>query len=127
MEALTFSALRDANAKRLPLFRNSKGEVCHVPDGSDWKLSAWSNALAGEVGESANIIKKIERGDFTLDEAREKLASELADVQTYLDLLALRAGIDLGDATVRKFNEVSERVGVNVWLQKGRQRPESDR
>ena len=127
MEALNFSELRDANAKRLPLFRNAKGEVCHVPDGSDWKLSAWSNALAGEVGESANIIKKIERGDFTLDEAREKLASELADIQTYLDLLALRAGIDLGDATVKKFNEVSERVGCNVFLRKGRQRPESDR
>lgn len=127
MEALTFSALREANAKRLPLFRNAKGEVCHVPDGSDWKLSAWSNALAGEVGESANIIKKIERGDFTLDEAREKLASELADIQTYLDLLAFRAGIDLGDATVKKFNEVSRRVGVNVWLQEDRKRPESRR
>ena len=28
----------------------------------DWKLSQWSNAVAGEVGELCNIVKKVERG-----------------------------------------------------------------
>lgn len=29
---------------------------------SDWSLSQWSNAVAGETGELCNIIKKVERG-----------------------------------------------------------------
>ena len=49
--------------------------------------------------------------DLTLDEARPDVAKELADVVTYLDLLAFRCGVDLGRATMDKFNEVSERVG----------------
>jgi NTP pyrophosphatase (non-canonical NTP hydrolase) len=68
-------------------------------------------AVAGEVGELANIIKKVRRGDFTLDEARNGIAGELADVQAYLDILAYRCGVDLGDATMAKWNDVSRRVG----------------
>lgn len=114
---LTFSALRQANTKRLPLFKNRKGEPAHSqPDGSDWALSTWCNAVLGELGEAANMIKKIERGDITLDEAREALGKEFADVVTYLDILAFRAGVNLGRATEAKFNEVSRRVGCNVRL-----------
>src|SRR5690349_2856662 len=94
---LRFRDLRWADVKRLPLFKNRRGEPAHSkPDGSDWSLGEWCNALTGEVGEAANIIKKIHRGDVTLDDARQQLADELADIQTYLDLLAFRAGIDLG-------------------------------
>lgn len=117
MSKLTFDALREANTKRLPHFRNRRGLLAHrEPDGSDWALSAWSNALCGELGEAANIIKKIEREDMTLSEAREDLANELADVQTYLDLLAFCAGIDLGEATIRKWNMVSDRVSCAIKL-----------
>ena len=114
---LSFHTLREANKKRLPQFKNSRGEPAHSKaDGSDWKLSAWSNAVCGELGEAANIIKKIERGDISLDEARNDLADELADVATYLDILAFRAGIDLGEAVKDKFNRVSERVNANVCI-----------
>lgn len=114
---LSFRTLREANKVRLPQFKNRRGEPAHSePDGSDWKLSAWCNAVTGELGEAANIIKKIERDDFTLDEARNDLADELADVATYLDLLAFRAGIDLGKAVQSKFNRISERVGANVCI-----------
>jgi hypothetical protein len=44
------------------------------------------------------------------------LADELADVLTYLDLLAATLGVDLGRAAAQKFNEVSERVGSTVLL-----------
>jgi hypothetical protein len=40
----------------------------------------------------------------------------LADVVTYLDILAFRCGVDLGNATMSKFNRVSERVGSDVWV-----------
>lgn len=114
---LTFSALRRANLTRLPLFRNSRGEPAHAtPDGSDWCLAQWCNAVTGEVGEAANLIKKIERGDLTLDEARPALARELADIMTYLDLLAFRAGVDLAEATATKWDEVSERVGLPLRM-----------
>lgn len=117
MSNLKFSDLRYANIRRIPLFKNRKGQPAHSqPDGSDWKLSAWSNAVLGELGEAGNIIKKIEREDFTLEEAREDLGKELADVVTYLDILAFRCGVDLGEATAKKFNEVSRRVGCDVFL-----------
>lgn len=121
---LTFRALRRANLHRLPQFKDATGRPCHArvegkPWGFDWALSQWSNAVSGEVGEACNVIKKIERGDFTLDQAREKLAGELADVAIYLDLLAHRAGIDLGDAITEKFNAKSEQVGATTRLIQG--------
>lgn len=111
------AALREANKKRLPQFKNSKGEPAHSqPDGSDWALSTWCNAVLGELGEAANLIKKVERGDIALDDAREALGKELADVLTYLDILAFRTGVDLGRETIAKFNAVSVRVGSTIRL-----------
>lgn len=52
-------------------------------------------ALAGEVGEFANITKKIARGDFSLDAAKSSLAAELADVFIYVLKLSGQLGIDL--------------------------------
>ena len=133
MSELSFNDLRNANVTRLPLFKNKKGEPAHSePDGSDWELSAWSNAACGEGGELAdaflllfiqkhmgflaNLIKKVERGDYTLDEARQELADEGADVIGYTDILLYRAGIDTGEAVASKFNRVSDRVGCEVKL-----------
>jgi NTP pyrophosphatase (non-canonical NTP hydrolase) len=113
MSRLTFRQLRDANCARIPRFKNRRGEYCHEIDGSDWSLGEWMNAVTGELGEAANLIKKITRGDFTLEEGREDLGKELADIMIYLDILAFRAGVDLGDAVRSKFNEVSDRVGAH--------------
>lgn len=123
-DGLTFRALRRATVHRLPQFKDATGRPCHAriegkPWGHDWALSQWSNAVAGEVGEACNIIKKIERGDFPLEQVREKLAGELADIQIYLDLLAHRAGINLGEATAKKFNEKSIEVGATTRIIEG--------
>lgn len=116
-DGLTFNALRGANKARLPQFKNSKGEPAHEKeDGSDWSLAEWMNAVAGELGEAANIIKKVRRGDLTLEEARPMLEEEFADIVTYLDITAMQAGIDLGKATMDKFNKVSKRVGSTIRL-----------
>lgn len=117
MSKLTFGALRAANTFRIPQFKNGKGAPAHSePDGSDWSLNDWVTAALGELGEAANILKKVRRGDLTLEEARPALAKEFADVVTYLDILAARAGVDLGQATIEKFNEISERVGATTRL-----------
>lgn len=124
---LTFNALRGANIARLPQFKNKHGELAHSKiDGSDWTPAQWLQAVIGELGEYANVRKKFERGDLTFEQYEEQASKELADVQTYLSILALRCldagefahpeGIDLGQATIDKFNEVSERVNSSVRL-----------
>lgn len=117
MKGLTFEALRRANTERLPLFKNSKGDPAHaMRDGSDWSRSDWLEAIVGELGEYANKSKKERRGDISQAEFLIEAEKELADVATYLDILAFRLGIDLGAAVAKKFNEVSRRVGVEVYL-----------
>lgn len=116
-DGLTFNTLRGGNLARLPQYKNSKGEFTHEKhDGSDWSPSQWLQAVVGELGEYANIRKKFERGDISHKQFTELAAKELADVVTYLDILAFQLGIDLGLATMEKFNEVSERVGSTVYL-----------
>ena len=72
-------------------------------------------ALAGEVGEVANIVKKIERGSYNWRDAkvRADLDMEVADVFTYLVLLAGQLGIDLRRIYDLKRNENEGRFGVN--------------
>lgn len=114
---LTFAELRWANHLRLPQFKNKHGEPAHSePDGSDWSDAEWLQAVVGELGEYANVRKKLQRGDFTREEAQSMMADELADVVTYLDILAFRLGIDLGEAVRDKFNRVSDRVDCSVKL-----------
>ena len=114
---LTFNTLRGGNIARLPEFRNANGGRAHSKDdGSDWSPAQWLQAVVGELGEYANMRKKVERGDFTMDEARPKIADELADVVIYLDILAFQLGVDLGEAVMGKWNRTSERVGSKIRL-----------
>jgi len=115
-QELTFKGLRDANKKRIPLFTDSNGNKCHNEDGSDWNLNDWGVALSGEVGELCNFLKKVRRGDFTLDECRQDVADEIADVLIYLDVLASRCDISLAAAVRHKFNSVSSKKGIEVYL-----------
>lgn len=116
---LTFNALRAANRARVGLFKNAQGKPAHAAlDGSDWSIDRWFKALVGELGEWANISKKVDRGDFPLGDevAQLEMANELADAQIYLDLLAFRSGVDLGAAVMSKFNYVSDKQGLTVHL-----------
>ena len=126
---VTFDQLRAANLDRMPQYRNAAGETTSL----EWSPSAWSNAYCGEIGELmiefgkllqlADIIKKVERGDYKdfwdaeqISEARTKVAKEIADCVIYLDLLSNKLGINLGEAVREKFNEVSIRVGATTRL-----------
>ncbi|KPW58693.1 MazG nucleotide pyrophosphohydrolase domain protein [Pseudomonas caricapapayae] len=117
MNNLKFQELRQANVKRLA---SSKYKLCE----QNWQPAHWMNALTGEVGECANIIKKVDRGDYSLESALPNIARELADIQCYLDILAFKLGIDLGDATISKFDEVSERIGSPIRLGEPVKEPE---
>lgn len=78
-----------------------------------WDHSKWLQALVGEVGETADQLKKLDRGDYDDDHHKfvENVAKEMADSLMYLILLAQALEIDLGKATILKFNEVSVRLG----------------
>lgn len=79
-----------------------------------WSAPEWGCALAGEVGELCNYLKKIHRGDFTTAEAREACKKEIGDIFAYLNLISLKLDIDMEDAVIDKFNEVSDRVGSSI-------------
>jgi len=96
--------LKDANFRRCEKF-GIKLE--------DWTPSDWATGLAGEVGELCNMITKRRKGIEIETEAMEK---EVGDIIIYLDLLCQRLNIDLYDAIVLKFNEVSDRVGFDFTL-----------
>lgn len=98
---------------------------CESPRGfnhhiQSWSLSDWMAAVAGEVGEAANVVKKLNRirdgipgnrPDETKDALEHALCDELADVYIYLDLLAQRIGLNLlGHAEV-KFQRTSRKIG----------------
>lgn len=71
-------------------------------------------ALAGEVGEFTNLVKKIWRGDFyhpadNYHVRAERIPEELADIAVYLEILARAFGVDLNEACVRKIPELLRR------------------
>jgi NTP pyrophosphatase (non-canonical NTP hydrolase) len=109
---LTFAELRKANVERCE-------STFHPLD--DWAPVEWLMCVTGELGEVAGELKKLRRIDadaieYASEEQRRTIGRELADVQTYLDLLAARLHIDLGEAVREKFNIVSDRVGSKVKL-----------
>lgn len=116
---LSFRTLREANINRLPQFRDAKGNLAHShPTEGDWSPAEWLQATVGELGELANLMKKIRRGDFDIEDpaVAAEVRHELADVAIYLDILALQFDVDLGRAIREKFNIVSERVGAEVFI-----------
>lgn len=66
-------------------------------------------SLTGEVGETANIVKKIVRGDFKLGEKKEELTEEITDVFIYLLKLSYQLDIDLEKEYIDKMKKNQER------------------
>lgn len=107
---LSFEDLRQANFKRQVDWENDK---------DIFSLEYLGCAMAGEVGEACNVIKKLvreRRGAAGSRTTYERLAEELADVIIYADLIAKREGINLGEAVREKFNSTSKKYGFGVFL-----------
>src|ERR1044071_219255 len=54
--------------------------------------------LTGELGELANIVKKVHRGDRSFEAAREDIVEEVTDVFIYLLQLANQLDVDLEES-----------------------------
>jgi NTP pyrophosphatase (non-canonical NTP hydrolase)/uncharacterized protein YukE len=107
-QALTFDAFRASNVARCLKW--------HPTGIESWSPSDWLTAVTGELGELASLLKMRNRERDGLPGNKfsptdKQVADELADVFTYLDLLAAVLNVNLGQAVVSKFNEISERVG----------------
>jgi NTP pyrophosphatase (non-canonical NTP hydrolase) len=80
-------------------------------------------ALAGEVGELANIVKKVERGSLSIRNAkvRHDIVMETTDVFVYLLNIAALLNIDLERTYHMKRAENEERfTEQRVWREKTR-------
>lgn len=115
---MDFETLRAANLSRCARW--------HPRGLSEWSLSDWFTATMGELGEAANVAKKLNRerdgiagNTVSVEQLRADLADEIADVAIYLDILAASEGIDLAAAIVSKFNRTSEKVGFPERLSGG--------
>ncbi len=106
--ALTFAEFREKNVTRCKRWH---------PDGIEsWSPSDWLTAVTGELGELASLLKMRNRERDGLvgnkfSPTDQQIADEIADVCTYLDLLAHVLGADMAKAVAEKFNRISERNG----------------
>lgn len=115
--AMTFGQFSEANRAR-----------CESPQGfhhplSGWSTSDWMTAMVGEVGEAANVVKKLNRyrdgvpGNKVPEaELRDQLRRELGDVFVYLDLMAQSLGFSIADAAAEVFNAKSAEIGYPKHL-----------
>src|SRR5262245_4404894 len=105
---MTFDEFSAANVAR-----------CQSPLGfnhplAGWSTSDWMTALVGEVGEAANVVKKLNRyrdgvpgNKVSEEELRSMLRKELGDVFVYLDLTAQSLGFSIAEAAREVFNAKS--------------------
>jgi NTP pyrophosphatase (non-canonical NTP hydrolase) len=108
-------------------FSEKNRKRCEHPKGfnhalNSWSVSDWFTAVLGELGEAANVAKKLNRVRDGIpgnkeDEAelRAKLARELADVFIYFDLLCQRCGVDLPAAVQDTFFRKSLEIGYESF------------
>ncbi len=111
------------NTMKFKDFSQANRERCQSLNGFDmplnhWTLSDWFTATMGELGEAANVAKKLNRdrdgipgNTESAAQLRANLADELADTFIYLDLLAQSEGIDLEKAVMDKFDRTSLKIG----------------
>lgn len=85
----------------------------------DWgrfhDLKSLTLALAGEVGEVAELVQWVPSDAVPYADLRSRLGDELADVLLYLVRLADVAGVDLGAAAAAKLDRNEERFPVHRY------------
>lgn len=114
---MTFGQFSEANRARCESRKGFGHRLC------GWSSSDWMTALMGEVGEAANVVKKLNRyrdgipGNKVPErELRDQLRKELGDVFVYLDLMCQSLGFSVADAATEVFNSKSAEIGYPTKL-----------
>jgi len=105
-------------------------ERCTSPQGlnhslESWSEAEWTNAIAGELGEAANLTKKLLRHrdgvagnvkteDQDIDYLRRQAAHEIIDAIIYADLAIQRLGFNTSELLVGVFNRKSDQLGCPI-------------
>lgn len=83
-----------------------------------WTTLEVAGELAGEVGELANVCKKLRRSEMGVpgnkvsdDVLREQARAEMGDVLIVLMLVASKLDVNLAEAARDVFNAKSEQMG----------------
>lgn len=109
-------------------FSRANKDRCEATEGfnhplSGWSTSDWFVAVLGELGEAANVAKKLNRirdgipGNKEGEEALKiKLRKEIGDTFVYLDLLAQAHGFTIEEVAVEVFNSKSDEIGYPFKL-----------
>lgn len=112
-DALLIREFSDMNLARC----TAKNGFNHALD--SWSLSDWMTAVMGELGEAANVVKKLNRvrdgipgNKETEEELKKKLRKELADTYIYLDLMMQLIGDYNTEADILEvFHAKSKEIG----------------
>ncbi len=112
-----------ATFRPLNVQRATEGFKCY----DNQPLTYWTTALAGEVGELCNMIKKmqrVERGGIdggssytAKDINKEMLKEEIGGIAIYLDLLASLLDISLEEAVIDTFNSKSAKYNFKQFVE----------
>jgi NTP pyrophosphatase (non-canonical NTP hydrolase) len=62
-------------------------------------------AMTGEIGELSNIVKKILRGDHSLEDSKEQIKDELVDIFIYLIKICNQMSINLEEVFFNKLEQ----------------------
>jgi NTP pyrophosphatase (non-canonical NTP hydrolase) len=65
--------------------------------------------LVGEFGEAANLVKKVLRGDCSLDDIKPELCEEITDIFIYILKLAYQLDIDIEEQFLLKIDKNQKR------------------
>lgn len=66
-------------------------------------------SMVGEFGEAANLVKKVVRGDYSLDDIKDSLSEEIIDILIYVLKLIYQLDIDVEKVYTRKMDQNKER------------------
>jgi NTP pyrophosphatase (non-canonical NTP hydrolase) len=112
-----------ASFRPLNVQRATDGFKCY----DNQPLTYWTTALAGEVGELCNMIKKmqrVERGGIdggssytAKDINKDMLKEEIGGIAIYLDLLASLLDISLEEAIIDTFNSKSAKYNFKQFVE----------
>lgn len=103
---------------RMRDFLDDLQEAIETRSASEFKSEEWTDAqnvcaIAGEVGELANLVKKRWR-DGNIPQ--EDIEDEFADVLIYMVKFATAENINIREVTIRKFNKTSLKRGYKTML-----------
>lgn len=92
---------------------NGKSFYRDIKEENIQELEHLAVCLTGEVGEFCNILKKVVRGDFPLNNAKPEMSEELADIFIYLIKISNQFDVDLESEFFKKVSKNKLRYDEN--------------